>query len=153
MKRAIRRQGLGEHLCSPKSFWSLQSQKNSSEFAKSYRRRVPCEQGAADCYPFWSSADPTLQDLGRLTYAASVNNLPSTTSLVPKFGLCAVVWPLCRSLAFVPSFDLCAVVWPGRKYSSEDQKNGGRSTRRPDGSADLINKMVSKINKKWKILL
>ena len=48
MKKAIRRIGSAEHLCSPKSFWSLQSQKNSSEFAKNLGRPVPCEQGAAD---------------------------------------------------------------------------------------------------------
>ena len=40
--------GSAEDLGSPKSFWSLQSQKNSSEFAMSPRRPVPCEQGAAD---------------------------------------------------------------------------------------------------------
>ena len=48
MKRAIRPGGSAEHLCSPKSFWSLQSQKNSSEFAMNLGRPVPCEQGAAD---------------------------------------------------------------------------------------------------------
>ena len=43
-------------------------------------RPVPCVQGAADCYPFGSSADPTFLNLGRLTYAASLNNRASTTS-------------------------------------------------------------------------
>ena len=58
VKRAIRPGGSAEDLCSPKSFWSLQSQKNLSEFAKSFRRPVPCEQRAADCNPFGSSSDP-----------------------------------------------------------------------------------------------
>ena len=35
-----------------------------------------------------------------------------------------------------------------KKNRSEDPKNGGRSTRRPNGSADLINKMESEIDKK-----
>ena len=32
------------------------------------------------CYPFGSSADPTFSYLGRLTYAASLNNRPSPNS-------------------------------------------------------------------------
>ena len=48
MKRAIQRQGSAEEAGSPKSFWSLQIDKNSSEFAKALGRPVPCEQGAAD---------------------------------------------------------------------------------------------------------
>ena len=38
--------------------WSLQIDKNSSEFAMGLGRPVPCEQEAADCYPCGSSADP-----------------------------------------------------------------------------------------------
>ena len=50
VKRGSPAQGSAEHPCSSKSFWSLQSQKNSSEFAMNLGRPVPCEQGAAD-YP------------------------------------------------------------------------------------------------------
>ena len=57
-EKRISAQGSAEHPGSPKSFWSLQSQADSSEFAMSLGRPVPCEQGAADCYPFGSSADP-----------------------------------------------------------------------------------------------
>ena len=72
MKREPAPVGSAEHLCSPKSFWSLQSQKNSSEFAKSLRRPVPCEQGAADSYPFGSSADPILSIPGALDLRGGV---------------------------------------------------------------------------------
>ena len=64
MNKAIRRQRSAEHPGSPKSFWSLQSQKDSSEFAVSLKRPVPCEQGAADCYTFESSADPIVSRPG-----------------------------------------------------------------------------------------
>ena len=40
------------------------NRKNSSKFAMSFKRPVPCEQGAADCYPLGSSADPTKKAVG-----------------------------------------------------------------------------------------
>ena len=58
VKRGFGRQGSAEHPGSPKSFGSLQSQADSSEFVKNLGRPVPCEQGAADYYLFGSSADP-----------------------------------------------------------------------------------------------
>ena len=56
MKRGFRRQGSAEEAGS--SFWSLQVDKISSEFAKRFRRPVPCEQGAADLKASASAADP-----------------------------------------------------------------------------------------------
>ena len=66
MKRGFQRQGSAiqqvgsaEHPGSPEELL---------EFAMNLGRPVPCEQGAADCYPFGSSADPFFQDLGIRTY-------------------------------------------------------------------------------------
>ena len=64
MKRGFRSGGSAAEAGSPKSIWSLQSDKNSSEFAMSLGHPVPCEQGAADRYPFGSSADPFFQKPG-----------------------------------------------------------------------------------------
>ena len=55
MKRESSPVGSAEEPGSPKSLWSLQSQKNSSEFAMSLGRPVFCEQGAAD---LWATASP-----------------------------------------------------------------------------------------------
>ena len=57
VKRETPPVGSAEEPGSPKSFWSLQSQKNSSEFAMNLGRPVPCEQGAADLWATASSAD------------------------------------------------------------------------------------------------
>ena len=58
VKRAIRPIGSAVEAGSLKSFWSLQSQADSSEFAKNLGRPVPCEQGAADLKATASAADP-----------------------------------------------------------------------------------------------
>ena len=56
-EKRISAEGSAEEAGSPKSFWSLQSREESSEFAKSLGRPVPCEQGAADLWATASSAD------------------------------------------------------------------------------------------------
>ena len=50
MKSEFTPVGSAEHPCFPKSFWSLQSQADSSELQSDLGRPVPCEQGAADTY-------------------------------------------------------------------------------------------------------
>ena len=57
MKTESPAQGSAEEAGSPKSFWSWQIDKNSSEFAMNLGRPVPCEQGAADLWATASSAD------------------------------------------------------------------------------------------------
>ena len=58
MKRESSPVGSEAEVSSPKRFWSLHSQKNSSEFAMSLGRPVPCEQGAADLKVSACAADP-----------------------------------------------------------------------------------------------
>ena len=85
MKRAIQRQGSAEEAGSPKSFWSLQIDKNSSEFAKRLRRPVPCEQGAADLWATASSADL------RFSFSVSYSHVVISAG----FGICDYVSQKC----------------------------------------------------------
>ena len=58
MKRESVPVGSAAEVSSSKSFWSLQSQADSSEFAMNFGRPVPCEQGAADRGGGAPDADP-----------------------------------------------------------------------------------------------
>ena len=67
LKKCEKRIGTGRFGGTPaacrRAFGVCKVKQSHAEFATSLGRPVPCEQGAADCYPFGSSADPIFWSL------------------------------------------------------------------------------------------